>query len=85
MPKCNCKVTLLKLHFGMSVVLYIYCIFSEHLFLIPKNTSGWLLLVVFTEIFKTPKELISTIMFKHYFSQLILDRNNPNNYISTVK
>ena len=28
-----CKATLLKLHFGMGVLLQIYCIFSEHRFL----------------------------------------------------
>ena len=37
MPK-----TLLKSHFGMGVLLYICCIFSEYFF--TKNTSGWLLL-----------------------------------------
>ena len=37
MPKCDfnksCFATLLKPHFGMSVLLYICCIFSERLFL----------------------------------------------------
>ena len=37
MPKCNfnkvAKATLLKLHFGMGVLLKIGCIFSEPLFL----------------------------------------------------
>ena len=33
---------MLKSHFSMFVLLYICCIFSEHLF--PKNTSGRLLL-----------------------------------------
>ena len=32
MSKCDFKAILLKLHFGMSVPLYIFCIFSEHLF-----------------------------------------------------
>ena len=36
-PKCDfnksCFATLLKPHFGMSVLLYICCIFSERLFL----------------------------------------------------
>ena len=35
MPKCDlqsCKATLLKSHFGMSVLRQICCIFSEHLF-----------------------------------------------------
>ena len=32
-PCRSCKVTLLKSHFGMGVLLYICCIFSEHLFL----------------------------------------------------
>ena len=36
-PKCDFnkveKVTLLKAHFGMGVLRYICCIFSEHLFL----------------------------------------------------
>ena len=29
----SCFATLLKLHFGMGVLLYIWCMFSEHLFL----------------------------------------------------
>ena len=36
MPKCdfqNCFATVLKSHFGMGVLLYICCIFSEHLFI----------------------------------------------------
>ena len=36
MPKCDLNkiaATLLKLHFGMGVLLYIYCIFSENIFL----------------------------------------------------
>ena len=37
-----CKATLFKSHFGMGVLLWICCIFSEHLFL--GNTPGWLLL-----------------------------------------
>ena len=36
MPKCDLNkiaATLLKFHFGMGVLLYIYCIFSENIFL----------------------------------------------------
>ena len=34
MPVCKlCKATLLKPHFGMGVLLYICCIYSEHIFL----------------------------------------------------
>ena len=45
MPKCDFNkiaATLLKLHFCMGVLLYIYCIFPEHLF--SKKGPGWLLL-----------------------------------------
>ena len=31
MPRCDCKKTLLKSHFGMGVLLLICCIFSEYL------------------------------------------------------
>ena len=38
----SCKITLLKSHFGMGVLLEICCIFSEHLFLrIPQECSFW--------------------------------------------
>ena len=39
MPTCDFKATLLKSHFGMSVLLYVCCIFSEHLFL--RTPSGF--------------------------------------------
>ena len=42
---------LLKLHFGMGVPLYIYCIFSEHFSL--KNTSGGLFLTWNFQICRT--------------------------------
>ena len=38
MPTCDFKATLLKSHFGMSVLLYVCCICSEHLFL--RTPSG---------------------------------------------
>ena len=33
MPKCDWKPTLLESHFGMGVLLYICCVFSEYDFL----------------------------------------------------
>ena len=46
MPKCDFNkvaVTLLKSHFGMGVLLYICCIFSEHLFLrTPLDGCLWI-------------------------------------------
>ena len=45
MPKCDLNkiaATLLKFHFGMGVLLYIYCIFSENIFLrTPLDAWYW--------------------------------------------
>ena len=41
-----CFATLLELHFGMSVLLWICCIFSEHLFLrIPLGGCFWIIIL----------------------------------------
>ena len=48
MPKCGCFATLLKSHFCMVVLLYICCIFSEHLFLgTPLGGCFWKLYHVY--------------------------------------
>ena len=53
--KLLCFATLLKSHFGMGVLLYICCIFSEHLFLrTPLDGCFWMIYVDFQTRISVP-------------------------------
>ena len=66
----KCMTTLLKSHFGMSVLLYICCIFSEQLFLgtpLGGCFYKYVLIIRFKKISKQQRETFKEILRSKHF------------------
>ena len=94
----TCLATLLKSHFGMGVLLYICCVYSEHLFLrTPLDSCFWFCLEIwfvtwrnisFLKIYKEqPEALTQCYSIRKLFSKnsLNLQKNTWNGVLFLVQ
>ena len=72
----RCKTALLKSHFGMGVLLYSCCIFSEHLLLrTPPGGCFWILICKSEDIFPRSPEIFELLQYLNFWMSRIPDES----------